>query len=252
MRLLKSKKRAMAMSVLIILIISIFAGIVLMYFSVKLVKEMKRKVDKDVCLFSIKTNSKVKEISWGAVEDVQIQCPVIKYEAKDTNEKITDISSILEQLDHCWYKMGEGKIPVFGTGFITKQSNCIVCSKFTTNNKIFASALEDKLITRKSKYSKTKTISEFLMFGDQQAFDLDFSIYNEDGHRTNVISKSTKDEKNNYIVVFRRFGREVIGKKLFRTDESQKIFITNEQGLVNIKSEGKQGFNCNQILWQEE
>lgn len=268
-------KKSMAVNALIVIIIALAAAIILIIAASRFALLSKDKADIETCRFSVMINSKVKEETFSILEDTTIQCDAIEYTAEPDHTEQDNLYSVAQHLDDCWYKMGAGEFEVFGQE-LTHQTHCLVCSEFTVNNDIITKKLDNTLEETKSQHSPNQKLNDFIKYEEYSAFS---GVFNENGKEVTegIIKKSNENNKNKYLIVYRRKALaqatkgsqkllleyilpEEIGdiySEVIRK-EFQDIFIVHEQGLANIENnQGNRnrrevGNKCDQLLWEKK
>ena len=138
-----TRKNGLEFSVLVVFIVSIVVGFLLLAFMFSLTTTLEKKTDIEACRASVLANAQIKGKTLSLFE-APISCPAEKVSLVYI-DKNAQVSDILGQMKDCWYKMGEGKITVFGRPWTETISSCLVCSEFLLSENLGVSVVKDNL-----------------------------------------------------------------------------------------------------------
>lgn len=147
---MKSKKRAVVMPFLVILILALAILLFMGPFSGTIVSTLNRGADVEKCRLSVLSHS----TSIGKFL-VSFKCPrrqltfydnkvevdgkmLRKHDFDKLDDEIVN-KIIAEELRLCWYKMGEGDINVFKPDFLTSNNICVICAEINFDKSVESS-----------------------------------------------------------------------------------------------------------------
>ncbi len=137
------KKAGLEFQVLVLFIVSLVVGFLLLAFLFSLTTTLEKKTDLEACHASVLANAKIKGKTLSLFE-ASISCPAEKVSLAYPN-KNAQATDILRQMKDCWYKMGEGKIEVFGRPWTDTLSSCLVCSEFILHEPLDVAVIKDAM-----------------------------------------------------------------------------------------------------------
>lgn len=201
-------KKGLEFNVLVIFIVSLVVGFLLLVFMFSLTTTLEKKTDLEACHASVLANAKIKGKTLSLFE-APISCPAEKISLA-SGDKNAQAADILRQMKDCWYKMGEGKIAVFGRPWTETLSSCLVCSEFLLNENLDVSVVKDHM-GNKMPFSDQTYLDYFTILNAPKAPSPDFFFVDVDENQiTHQITPKPLLEltkKTPYFVLFIRQSR---------------------------------------------
>lgn len=255
------KKRGLAMETLMQIIIVLVIFFALFYLASLFLDASSEQAVIEKCRISVLANSKTHEIGGktGAQilvsTDLPISCPAPKKQV--SGKYLTEqFYGIAEQLRNCWYKMGEGKLEVFGKDYLgdlaileTKKNAayCLICSEFRTSKDKLDKDLFGKFVGGQQMPGKLITYAQYL--GSATATGVSKDFFYEFTAKQFGPAADIKPESE-YLVVFTRVPDTYLSNfaKLYFTGyesliEQQNMMIVPKADLANSGM-------CYKLFWE--
>ncbi len=156
-------KKGFEFSVLVMLIITLIGGLLLLYYMYTLGIQFEKKTDIEACRLSIIADAKTEQSTLSLLT-TSITCPA-EYAVIDRKNAASEIARLMK---NCWYKVGEGKIPVFGRAWTKEKSSCLVSSEFILNENLDTKEIKDYL-SNNMPSSDITYLDYFGVLGQQKA-----------------------------------------------------------------------------------
>ncbi|MFA5141461.1 MAG: hypothetical protein WC471_00640 [Candidatus Woesearchaeota archaeon] len=251
-------KRGLDNTIIFEVILAIVVAIVLIIFAVELVTMSKSESIIDSCRLSILANSKLHESLENSAtkiaytKDITVRCPAPTTQIK--GESLPEqYRQVAEDMRSCWYKMGEGKLKVFGTDYVqgtldTKQKGiCLICSEFSTQDILDTDKL-GTFIETKNFSNSGETYLQYLNSAKSYN-NVGLQFFREYDNENFVLAPSIKKDSG-YFIVFVRAPVSYFKKYLSQLvlsegiTESQTIMVMPKEDLAKSGS-------CEKLFWQK-
>ncbi len=259
------KKRGIAMETLVQAIIVVVIFFALIYLASLFLEASSEKAVIEKCRISVLANSKVHEVEGKSLTqvavstDIPISCPAPKKEV--SGKYLTEqFYAISEELRNCWYKMGEGKLQVFGKDYfgdlniLEKNKNsayCLVCSQFTTSVDRLDKKLFGEFVLKQQMPGKLITYAQYLRAATATGVSKDF-FYEFDSTTKKFGPAAEIKPKSEYLVVFTRVPNSYVEPFInqYFFDVDTKLLVEEQNMMIVPKADLANSGMCYKLFWE--